>query len=455
MKEARVQVKVPLVPRPGMQVPEENAVSVSGMEKDKLPPLRLKTVPLPDARPSSSEGTTAKLELGSVDELERQTTQRTHVPVIELDQFRRVKRRRMRTFGRRGRWGHNSTRWQLTVAVSALLAMALLIPVILVWPRTSEPAKSIPAPADASSTRTPAPTSAVPVTYPEPDVRVYLAATGITMNLPLEDYVTGVVAAEMPAEFRLEALKAQAIAARTFIVRRLAANDTSGVPAGAADVTDTVSHQVFIPPDQVKAEWTRLGKTREWEKLQQAVRESRDVVMTYQGKAITASFFSTSNGYTENAEDVWGNAVPYLQSVNSPWDKSLAPGFKQTITMKRSEILQKLNLDAIPVTTQKSGSWMEVLSTTKGHRIKEMQIAGETFSGPEVRKLLGLRSSQFSWKTAGDEVHITTYGYGHGVGMSQWGANGMAQEGHTATQILKHYYTGISFGQASKILASK
>ncbi|WP_405170852.1 stage II sporulation protein D [Paenibacillus sp. FSL H8-0280] len=446
MKEARVQVKVPLVPRPGMQEPEGN--TVSGVEKDKPAPSNLRTVPSQPARLSNPGRV-------STDELNRKTTEHIHIPVIELDQFRRVKRRRMRTFGRKPRWGRNTTRWQPAAAVSALLAMALLIPVILVWPRTNESPKPIPAPTDSSSTRTPAPAPAVPVTYPEPKVRVYLSATGTTMNLPLEDYVTGVVAAEMPAEFRLEALKAQAIAARTFIVRRLAASDTSGVPSGTADVTDTVSHQVFIPPDQVKADWTRLGKAKEWEKLQQAVRESRDTVMTYQGKAITASFFSTSNGYTENAEDVWGNAVPYLQSVDSPWDKNLAPGFKQTVTMKRNEILQKLNLDAIPVTTQKSGSWMEVLSTTKGHRIKEMQIAGETFSGPEVRKLLGLRSSQFSWKTTGDEIQITTYGYGHGVGMSQWGANGMAQEGHTATQILKHYYTGISFGQASKMLALK
>ncbi|MBT2285195.1 stage II sporulation protein D [Paenibacillus polymyxa] len=446
MKEARVQVKVPLVPRPGMQEAEGN--TVSGIGKDKPAPLNLRTVPSQPARLSNPGQV-------STDELNRQTTEHIHIPVIELDQFRRVKRRRMRTFGRKPRWGRNTTRWQPAAAVSALLAMALLIPVILVWPRTSESPKPIPAPTDANSTRTPAPAPAVPVTYPEPKVRVYLSATGTTMNLPLEDYVTGVVAAEMPAEFRLEALKAQAIAARTFIVRRLAVSDTSGVPSGAADVTDTVSHQVFIPPDQVKADWTRLGKAKEWEKLQQAVRESRDTVMTYQGKAITASFFSTSNGYTENAEDVWGNAVPYLQSVDSPWDKNLAPGFKQTVTMKRNEILQKLNLDAIPVTAQKGGSWMEVLSTTKGHRIKEVQIAGETFSGPEVRKLLGLRSSQFSWKTTGDEVQITTYGYGHGVGMSQWGANGMAQEGHTATQILKHYYTGISFGQASKMLAAK
>lgn len=282
MKEARVQVKVPLVPRPGVQEPEENAVS--GVEKDKPAPLNLRTVPSQPARLSTPERV-------STDELNRQATEQIHIPVIELDQFRRVKRRRMWTFARKPRWGRNATRWQPAAAVSALLAMALLIPVILVWPRTTESPKPIPAPTDASSTKTPAPVPAVPVTYPEPQVRVYLSATGTTMNLPLEDYVTGVVAAEMPAAFRLEALKAQAIAARTFIVRRLAASDTSGVPSGAADVTDTVSHQVFIPPDQVKADWTRLGKAKEWEKLQQAVRESRDTVMTYQGKAITASFF--------------------------------------------------------------------------------------------------------------------------------------------------------------------
>ncbi|WP_405154169.1 stage II sporulation protein D [Paenibacillus sp. FSL K6-0108] len=448
MKEARVQVKVPLVPRPLVKEPEE--VTGFGVEKDKLSSTNIRTVPDEPIRTSPGRP-------GSNQESAQSTAARIHIPVIELDQFRRVKRRRMRTFGRGRRWGKKSTRWQPAAAVSSVLALALLIPAILVWPRTDDPVKPIPVPPGTGSVTTPAPSPAVPVTYPEPQVRVYLSASGTTMNLPLEDYVTGVVAAEMPAEFRLEALKAQAIAARTFIVRRLAANDTSGIPSGEADVTDTVSHQVFIPPEQVKADWTRLGKAKEWEKLQQAVRESKDAVMTYQGKAITASFFSTSNGYTENAEDVWGNAVPYLKSVDSPWDKSLAPGFKETITLKRSEILQKLNLgaNAIPVSAQQSGGWMEVLSTTQGHRIKEMQIAGKTFSGPEVRKLLGLRSSQFSWKTDGDEVQITTYGYGHGVGMSQWGANGMAQEGHTATQILKHYYTGISFGQASKMLASK
>ena len=448
MKEARIQVKVPLVPRPMME--ESKQTSDAGMEKDKLAAMNTRSSAAEAKRTINPNPT------GASDPSERES-RGIRGPVIELDQFRPVKRRRMRTFGRGRRRSSGSRRWHPAAAVSGLLALALLIPAILVWPRTSDPVKPIPvAPSTGSITNT-VPAPAVPVTYPEPNVRVYLSATGTTINLPLEEYVTGVVAAEMPAEFRLEALKAQAIAARTFIVRRLAAHDTSGVPSGDADVTDTVSHQVFIPPDQVEKEWTRLGKAEEWQKLQQAIRESRDAVMTYQGKAITASFFSTSNGYTENAEDVWGNVVPYLKSVASPWDQKLAPGFKETVTMKRSEILQKLNLSAsaIPVTTQEGASWMEVLSTTEGHRIKEMQIAGSTFSGPEVRKLLGLRSSQFSWTTEGDEVQITTYGYGHGVGMSQWGANGMAQEGHTATQILKHYYTGISFGQASKMLASK
>ncbi|MCM3134907.1 stage II sporulation protein D [Paenibacillus polysaccharolyticus] len=461
MKEARVQVKVPLVPRPGMQGSEESTTQDADL--DRLAPDKKTGNPLQMAKMHvviGSKRETLHVKPGKyvTEELREEATEHIHMPLIELDAFRKVKRRRMRTFGRSHRWGRHPGRWQPAAAVSALLVLAICIPVILVWPRAGEQIKPKPTPTETNPStglKTPDPVSATPVSYPEPKVRVYLSATGTTLELPLESYVTGVVAAEMPAEFRLEALKAQAIAARTFIVRRMAANDTSGVPSGEADVTDTINHQVFLPPDQVKADWTRLGKAKEWEKLQQAVRESRDAVMTYQGRAITASFFSTSNGYTENAEDVWGNVVPYLKSVASPWDKKLAPGFEETITLKRSEILQKMNLDAIPVSANKNGSWINVLSTTKGHRIKEIQIAGETFSGPEVRKRLGLRSSQFSWKTVGDEVQITTYGYGHGVGMSQWGANGMAQEGHTATEILKHYYTGISFGQASKMLASK
>jgi stage II sporulation protein D len=461
MKEARVQVKVPLVPRPGMLGSEES--STQDAEKDRLATEKKRGNPLQVAKMhivigSKQETIHAKPGEYVTEELKQEATEHINIPLIELDAFRKVKRRPMRTFGRRRHWGRNPGLWHPATAVSALLVLAICIPVILVWPRAGEHTKPTPAPTDANPSKglnTPSPVPATPVSYPEPNVRVYLSAAGTTLELPLESYVTGVVAAEMPAEFRLEALKAQAIAARTFIVRRLVANDTSGVPSGAADVTDTISHQVFIPPDEVKADWTRLGKAKEWEKLQQAVRESRDAVMTYQGRAITASFFSTSNGYTENAEDVWGNVVPYLKSVASPWDKQLAPGFEETVTMKRSEILQKMNLDAIPVSADQNGSWIKVLSTTKGHRIKEIQIAGETFSGPEVRKRLGLRSSQFSWKTTGDEVQITTYGYGHGVGMSQWGANGMAQEGRTATEILKHYYTGISFGQASKMLASK
>lgn len=430
MKEARIQVKLPLnAPTVGEAVENEaeaEAALQSVAKKDKPSPVRIRE-------------------------------EQAHAPIIELDHYRVVKRRRMKSFGQSQGWGQRNPRgWQPVAAVSTLVVVALIIPAILVWPNDIKVPPS-PAPAVQEQTSTSEPSPVVPVAYPEPEVRVYLSGKGTTMTLPLEEYVAGVIAAEMPSDFQLEALKAQAIAARTFIVRRLEASDTSGVPGGAADVTDTVSHQVFLPPDEVKTEWTKLGKTKDWEKLQQAVRESKDTVMTYQGRPITASFFSTSNGYTENAEDVWGNAVPYLKSVDSPWDKKVAPGFEETVTMSRSEILRKLQLgnDAIPATAQNGGSWMEVLSTTAGHRIKQVRIGGKVFGGPEVRNLLGLRSSQFTWAAEGDEVRITTYGYGHGVGMSQWGANGMAQEGYTATQILKHYYTGISFGHASKMLAKQ
>lgn len=292
---------------------------------------------------------------------------------------------------------------------------------------------------------------------PEPMVSVYLSKLDRIETLPLDDYVTGVVAAEMPAEFESNALTAQAIAARTFIVQRLLNNDKSGVPIEGADVTDTVAHQVYISKETLEKEW--IGKKATLlTKLQRAVKDSNNIVMTYKGKPITASFFSTSNGYTENSEDYWNTSIPYLRSVASPWDKDIAPHYTETLKISQKQFLSKLGLSNISIPTMKNGnsnSLIHILSTTEGHRIKEVTIGGVKFSGREVREKLGLRSSQFSWEASGNDIVITTYGYGHGVGMSQWGANGMAKEGYTATQILKHYYTGIEFQQVTKLLSKK
>ncbi|MBW4081700.1 stage II sporulation protein D [Paenibacillus sp. S150] len=348
--------------------------------------------------------------------------------------------------------------------LAAPLLAALLLPLAVVPLRGGQPAP----PAVPQATASPAPPGAAAEEAPQPQVSVYLSHSGQIETLPLEDYVSGVVAAEMPADFELEALKAQAVAARTFIVRRLLAGDRSGVPVPGADVTDTVSHQAYVSGDVLEREWAHGGKSAGLAKVRRAVLETRGVVMTYQGQPITASFFASSGGYTENSEDYWSSAVPYLRSVASPWDQQITPNLAVTYTFSNSELIEKLGLADIilpasgdvaasslakPVTSStSSGLPVEVLSLTAGHRVKEISIGGTVFTGREVREKLGLRSSQFTWKRQGGKVQITTYGNGHGVGMSQWGANGMAKGGSTATQILKHYYSGISFNQVSTLL---
>ncbi|NMO98165.1 stage II sporulation protein D [Paenibacillus lemnae] len=334
------------------------------------------------------------------------------------------------------------------------MALALALPLLVVAPGGNhQPAPPAPGPAPAPS--------AAPQAAEEPVVSVYLTRTDTTESLPLERYLVGVVAAEMPAEFQLEALKAQAIAARTYIVQRLRSGDTSGVPEGKGQVSDTVAHQAYISEAVLKKDWKDAGREHDLQKLQQAVKETRGIVMTYQGEPITASFFSTSNGYTENSEDYWSSEIPYLRSVESPWDKEISPKYKTVVTMTRQELITRLGLSgsAVPVSLssqdKNSASLLNILSYTEGKRVQEARVGTRTFSGREIREKLDLRSSQFNWSIQDGEVEIVTYGYGHGVGMSQYGAEGMAREGYKAKEILRHYYTGISFAETAKLLVQK
>jgi stage II sporulation protein D len=351
--------------------------------------------------------------------------------------------------------------------LAAPILAALLIPLAVVPLHRGQPTPPVvPATTPAPATAPPAASEAAAQEAPQPKVSVYLSRSEQIETLPLEDYVSGVLAAEMPADFELEALKAQAVAARTFIMRRLLAGDRSGVPVPGADVTDTVSHQAYVSRDTLEQKWELGGRSADLAKLQRAVLETRGVIMIYKGQPITASFFASSGGYTENSEEYWNAEVPYLRSVTSPWEKEITPNYAVTYTFTVSEVLTRLGLNGkvIPASKETSslgaaksissspGLPMEVLSLTTGHRIKEISIGGMIFTGREVREKLGLRSSQFSWSRKGDKILITTFGNGHGVGMSQWGANGMAKEGGTATQILKHYYSGISFTQISTLL---
>jgi stage II sporulation protein D len=333
--------------------------------------------------------------------------------------------------------------------LAALAFLAVLIPGLLVRRGSGEPVPPVNTTASGTSNGV-ASSQAASLLIP-----VYLSKQQKVEIVPLEDYVRGVVAAEMPAEFELEAMKAQAIAARTYMVRRIVSKDFSNVPVKEAWVTDTIAHQAYLSEEDIrKKEASSASFASNLEKIDRAVQETKDLILTYDGQPINATFFSTSNGFTENSEDYWGDVIPYLRSVPSPWDIKLSPQYKATVKLSYKELQAKLSVGAISSSPGKPNS-IKVLSWTAGHRIKTISIGGKTFTGKDVREKLGLNSSQFQWTWRGSDLEITTFGYGHGVGMSQWGANGMAKEGRTAQNILQYYYHGVSIVPAASILATK
>ncbi|CAJ1000952.1 stage II sporulation protein D [Brevibacillus aydinogluensis] len=285
---------------------------------------------------------------------------------------------------------------------------------------------------------------------PKIEVKVYRTNKKTVETVPLETYVEGVVAAEMPAEFEIEALKAQAMAARTYIVRRLSEKAFGDVPEGA-HVLDTVKHQAYLDEQQRRELWKEQF---DWKngRIRQAVQATAGVVLTYQGEPIDATFFSTSNGFTENAGEYFEKPVPYLKSVASPWDIQ-SPSYEKTQVMTVADLEQKLGV-RIAQEAASGGSWYRIVERTTGNRVGKISIGGKEFSGREFRERLGLNSSAFTMELQDGKVYITTKGYGHGVGMSQWGANGMAKAGKNAEQIVKYFYQGISLEDCGSVLKS-
>lgn len=259
-------------------------------------------------------------------------------------------------------------------------------------------------------------------------------------NIPLEQYVTHVVASEMPAEFELEALKAQALAARTFVINQLLYEQDEE----EAVILDTVDHQVYNDENDLRK---LFGNDYQWkiEKISQAVKETEGEIMTYNNEPITPAFFSTSNGYTENSEDYWETDLPYLRSVESKWDEK-SPKFLSQHTFTIDELESLLN-----ITLEKNGSIPIEVSRTDSKRIKTLKIANEQFSGRRVRELLNLPSNDFSIEQRDDYFIFTTKGYGHGVGMSQYGANGMAEAGKKYDEIVSYYYKDVEIKKVEEL----
>ncbi|WP_234402412.1 stage II sporulation protein D [Oceanobacillus damuensis] len=263
-------------------------------------------------------------------------------------------------------------------------------------------------------------------------VAVMRSTVDTVEDIPLETYVAGVVASEMPAEFELEALKAQALAARTFTVNHL----LHGEDASSYDLTDTVQHQVYKNEQELQKQWG-TEYTEKMNKIKEAVNATKGQILTHNDAPITAAFFSTSNGYTENSEDYWENELSYLRSVESPWDTE-SPKYLGQHTFTISQIEEALEVE-LP---NDSPLFIE-LERTGSDRVSEIGIEGYTFTGRDIREKLDLQSSDFEIKQNNGHLIFTTEGYGHGIGMSQYGANGMAKEGKTYEEIVKYYYQDI------------
>ena len=250
---------------------------------------------------------------------------------------------------------------------------------------------------------------------------------GVVTNIDLEEYIIGVVAAEMPASFNIEALKAQAVAARTYAMKK----HSKGIT-----LVNSTAHQVYYSTSQMKSMWGASYDTY-YNKIKNAVYSTKGQVIKYNGEYIDAVFYSMSNGKSELPSYVWNYSYPYLQVVSSPWDVNLSAA-KYTVNMTYEKMSEKLGV------TVNKDSEIKILSRTESDRINKISISGKTFTGVEVRTKLGLRSTDFSIVQNDDKVSITTIGFGHGVGMSQYGANGAAKAGYSYKQILSHYYPGTS-----------
>ena len=253
------------------------------------------------------------------------------------------------------------------------------------------------------------------------------STNGVVTTMNLEDYVIGVVASEMPVTFHAEALKSQAIAARTFAMKKASQGIT---------LINSTANQTFKSESQLKTLWGS-SYTTNYNKIKSVVNATQGLVMTYNGKYIDAFYYTMSNSKTEMPIYVWGSNVPYLQSVSSNWDTNVK-GFESSINISYSTLSSKLGK------TINKGTEFKVLSKTVSGRVENIKIGDSTYSGVKLRSILGLKSTDFTIVKGDTNVAITTKGSGHGVGMSQNGANGAAKEGYSYDRILKHYYTGVS-----------
>jgi stage II sporulation protein D len=271
-------------------------------------------------------------------------------------------------------------------------------------------------------------------------VRVLL--DGAVRKMSMSDYLRGVVRAEMPASFAQEALCAQAVAARTYTLYKLASGGNHG---DTADVCgDPTCCQAYLDADRAAANWGESTRTYE-AKIDNAVSATDGQTILYDDKPILAVFHSSSAGRTKSAGEVWKQDLPYLRSVDSPEKGDAIPNYYSRVEFTAAEF-QKRFLAAHPEAdfSGKAGTWVRDLTVTEGANVGAVTIGGVTVRGGEARSIFSLRSASFEVEVQDGKIVFFVTGYGHGVGMSQYGANELAKEGKTWLEIIQHYYTGVT-----------
>lgn len=273
-------------------------------------------------------------------------------------------------------------------------------------------------------------------------IKLLHADTGEIEELPLDTYLLGVVSAEMPANFEQEALNAQALVARTYTIYSIV---HSGGKHGEADICDdSTCCQAWISKEDRMARWDEAERELNWRKIENAVNTTAGKIITYNGEVIDAFFHSNSGGATEAPVNVWGGTnYPYLQSVETAGEDAYSQYSSEMILTKeelKNKILAK-HSDFIIDYSQ--SDCIQILEYTESGRVKTIKIGNLNLSGVEVRTLLGLRSANFEVSIEGENIKFAVKGYGHGVGMSQTGADSMAKQGNNYEEIVKHFYTGV------------
>jgi stage II sporulation protein D len=275
---------------------------------------------------------------------------------------------------------------------------------------------------------------------PKEDQSVSVYLDGKCVDMDLEEYLIRVVAAEMPASYVPEALKAQAIAARTYTLYRKH-NGGCGAHAGADICADSSHCQAYMTDKEMDKAW---GGNREknLQKVTQAVSSTKGKELYYQGEEIQVFYFSSSGGMTENSENVYSKALPYLVSVSSEGEESYA-NYYGKVTVGYDEFVSRMKKFSPSIQLTGSAADIGEVMRFESGRVESIRVGNETFNGREIRQIFTLNSTNFTIET-GDKITFSTVGYGHGVGMSQTGANEMAKKGADYIKILTHYYTGVN-----------